>query len=308
MERKPNLRGNILRFTLWRPWLCLAAIAVAIGMTGCISHRRHLNGFEIRDKPAGANSFLAGAWKVELTPPPGYPIAGHGPPAAIARGYWSRLYARAFYFRDRTGTPLVLVSCDLFAMAGGLWQAVLQKVNEQVYLPPESLVIAATHPHQGPGGFMTAGAYNTLAGPLPGFDRTLFKEYVERISSAILSAADHAEHAGPAQLVLHQGKALVPEDGKSKGLQRNRAIVPFFQNAANKASIHAVEPAMIMAASTVPCPDPDEPCPRLQAVDNTLFGPFCNRPDAERRTPGACGTPSGLCPPMRAATISTSLK
>jgi hypothetical protein len=76
-----------------------------------------------------------------LTAPPGFPNAGHGPPAAIARGYSSRLYARAFYFRDTHGTPLVLVSCDLFAMSGGLWHSVLEKVNAAgISLPSESLI------------------------------------------------------------------------------------------------------------------------------------------------------------------------
>src|ERR1039457_4324212 len=109
MRRKPTLRGNVLRRTQWRPWLCLAGIALAMILTGCISRRLPLSGFKIPAKPAGATFFIARAAKEEFAPPPGYPNAGPGPPAPIARGYWSRLYARAFYFRDKDGNPLVLV-------------------------------------------------------------------------------------------------------------------------------------------------------------------------------------------------------
>lgn len=232
-----------------------AAIWVAaVLLSGCAEHKLHLRGFNIGPAPAAPAAFIAGAAKEELTPPPGYPNAGHGPPAAVARGYWSRLYARAFYFRGTNGTPVALVSCDLYAISDGLWHAVLDRVNrEGLYLPPESLVIAATHTHQGPGGFMTAAGYNVLASPLPGFDETLFHEYVARISAAILRAA---HDAGPAQLVLHQGTA--------PGLQRNRAIVPFFAN--DQSDVDAV-----VRSSGVACPAGGEPCPRLQAVDPTLL-------------------------------------
>src|SRR4051812_29163357 len=47
---------------------------------------------------APASRFVAGVGKAELTPPPGIPLGGHGPAGRVSRGYWTRLYARAFYF------------------------------------------------------------------------------------------------------------------------------------------------------------------------------------------------------------------
>jgi neutral ceramidase len=242
-------------------------ILLAAALPGCVpNHKLRLAGFKVSATPVPSTAFWAGADREELTPPPGFPNAGHGPPAATARGYWSRLYARAFYFRDPHGNVAVLVSCDLWAMSAGLWHAVLQKVNGSgIYLPPESLVISATHTHQSPGAFMTASAYNLLASNAPGFSEDLFNHYADTIALAIRKAAASPQ---PAHLVLRQGKA---------NIQRNRAIVPFFKNSSA---------ADIMRDSQVSCAEDDGICARLKAVDNTLT--------ALESVDAATGAPIGL--------------
>src|SRR6202162_5412329 len=46
---------------------------------------------------------MVGAARIDTTPPPGYPNGGDGPAASVARGYWTRLHARAFFFQDSGG-------------------------------------------------------------------------------------------------------------------------------------------------------------------------------------------------------------
>src|SRR5690349_13290772 len=99
----------------------------------------------------------AGAASVDITPVPGLPTAGHGPFAGtIARGYWDRLKATAFYFEDSSGRGFALVSADLFGIPAGLQQSVAAHFSSanpenltRVELPPERLALAATHTHQG---------------------------------------------------------------------------------------------------------------------------------------------------------------
>jgi hypothetical protein len=38
-----------------------------------------------------------------------------------------------------------------------------ERINVQISIPPESVIISATHTHQGPGNFLTAQAYNAYA-------------------------------------------------------------------------------------------------------------------------------------------------
>ena len=93
--------------------------------------------------PQPTSTLLAGVGKVDITPPPGYPMGGHSIGGQMARGYWTRLYARAFYFQSAGGHRLALISCDLFAIPACLHAEVVHDLG----LPPEELILAATHTH-----------------------------------------------------------------------------------------------------------------------------------------------------------------
>lgn len=87
-------------------------------LAGCLSIRRTTKAFDAPPLPSG--NLQIGAASVEITPPAGYPLAGHSIAAGISRGYWTRLYARAFFIVDRNGHAVVLVSADLFGVPAGL--------------------------------------------------------------------------------------------------------------------------------------------------------------------------------------------
>ncbi len=188
-------------------------------------------------------------------------MGGHGLAGRVARGYWTRLYARSFYFDDGRGHRLALVSAELFAIPAGLHAKVLASVNRSQRLEPHELVLAATHTHHGPANFASAEIYNSFAGPLPDFDPELLDFLAGRIAGAIVdSIADARSHAAlPQELRFYQGSA--------PGIQRNRAIAPFFANPeALRTSI--LERSLALGAS---CPDGGtHACPRYLATDPTL--------------------------------------
>src|SRR5690349_4218284 len=206
--------------------------------------------------------FIAGVAKAEITPPPGIPLGGHGPGGRVARGQWMRLYARAFYFQDVNNHVLTLVSCDLFSLPAGLRAQVLEIVNRQARLEDASLIISATHTHHGPANFASAPLYNAFAGPLPHFERKLFDFLAEQIATAITDAIVDARGASAARhtLEVYTGAAV--------GVQRNRAIAPFFRNrTTTRESI--MQDARQLGAT---CPDGTlADCPRYFAVDPTLI-------------------------------------
>ena len=108
------------------------------------------------DKPLPRTSLIVGVKSVDITPPVGFPTGGHGPAGAVSRGQWLPLKARAFFFGAASGRNVVLITAELFALPGGLKMEVARRVNERlrghhIALPPEAIVIAATHTHQGPG-------------------------------------------------------------------------------------------------------------------------------------------------------------
>src|ERR1051325_10619960 len=239
----------------------LTAIGICgLLLAGCSSYTIRIPAYSLH-QPVTAPRFIAGVGKAELTPPPGIPLGGHGPGGRVARAYWTRLYARAFYFQDRGGRAIALVSCDLFMLPAGLRAQVLEIVNRTHRLEDASLIISATHTHHSPANFASAPVYNAFAGPLPNFEPKLFHFLATQIAASVNDAVSNAQAnaSAPHALEVYQGEA--------PNIQRNRAIAPFFRNpTAIRDSI--LERAMDKGAR---CPDgTTAQCPRYLAVDPTL--------------------------------------
>jgi neutral ceramidase len=214
--------------------------------------------FSVKANPQGP--LIAGAARIDITPPPGFPMGGSAYAATYGRGYWTRLYARAFYFRDAEGQALALVSCDLNAIAGGLQAKVAWLLRDsELGLTRENLILSATHVHHGPGNFMSYKIYNDVASPHSGFDNNLFEELAQRIAHAVRCAGRRAQDFWGWET------ELVVKRGKVSELLRNRAPVPFLLNP-DRDDVVANGPTPIGR-----CPGPYRSyCPRYRAVDETL--------------------------------------
>ncbi len=202
---------------------CAALLSIA---PACATIRGELPAPQPRAPEAAvgvAAPWLAGAAEIDITPPPGYPMAGHSFEGAVGLGVWTRLRAQALYFEDARGVPLVLVVGDLWAVEPGLVDRVAQRLHEHPgleHVGREHLVIAATHTHHGPGLFSTARTYSAFAAPEGGHDPGLFEALAGRMAAAIAEAAAARR---PARIVQHT--VAVP------ALARNRSVEPFLRNA-----------------------------------------------------------------------------
>jgi neutral ceramidase len=237
-----------------RVWSVLLAVVLPMSLTACQSLTIDVPSYSVPAAQPGA-TFLAGVGEADFTPPPGLPMGGHSIAGWVARGYWTRLHARAFFFRDSQGRTAALVSCELFAIPAGLRAKVAERVAARgVPLAPDGLILAASHTHHGPGNYMSSALYNSFSSLWPGFHRPLFDFLAERIAEAVVQAADDArKHEGVRHRVaLHVGSA--PE------LLRNRAIDAYF---------HDPEAAGLLLPPTcsTPC---DLDAARYRAVDPTL--------------------------------------
>jgi neutral ceramidase len=246
-------------------------------------------GFDVA-APAARPRFSAGAATEDITPPPGFPTGGHGPAGDVARGHWMRLRARAFFFEDRSGRALALVSADLFAVPAGLHARVARlvagKLAERklaVALPPEALVIAATHTHHGPGNFLTARIYNQFGASYPGFSSELFEFLSDRIARAVTAAVVEARsRPEPVELAVRVHRV-------GYEVVRNRAPWTFTLNQDRDGLL-----AQLNAGDAPPVcqPGKEEPrdlwelpgCPRLRAVDRAFTVLELVRVEATRRT------------------------
>ncbi len=171
---------------------------------------------------APSTGWLAGAAEIDITPPPGYAMAGHAFEGAVALGVWTRLRAQVVYLEDARGVPLVLVVCDQWAVEPGLVDSVAQRLAQHpglAHVGREHLMIAATHTHHGPGMSSSARVYGAHASAERGHDPGLFDALVSRMAAAI---ADAAARRRPARIARHT--SAVP------ALARNRSVLPMMRN------------------------------------------------------------------------------
>jgi hypothetical protein len=93
-----------------------------------------------------------GAADAVITPSPGISLAGFGARRDPARGVHDDLHARAMVFEDH-GHRVGLVVCDVCEVDAAFVAAVRQRVEARAGIPPEALIVAATHTHAAPATF-----------------------------------------------------------------------------------------------------------------------------------------------------------
>jgi neutral ceramidase len=168
-----------------------------------------------------SGTFLAGASKMDITPPPGYPMGGHSIAGQISRGHWLRLFTRSIFLEDMTGTRIVFVAADLWSIPAGLADRVADLNSRgpaECTVGRAGLILAATHTHQSPGNFSSSPMYNEFASPVPGFDPDLFGFLASRIASSVEEACKNRREA---QVFYSAGRM------RRKAFARNRSFEAF---------------------------------------------------------------------------------
>ena len=144
-------------------------------------------------------AFRAGSAVWEITPAPGSAMSGYGARGTRpSQGVHDRLHARCL-FMEKDGARVALVSADILAFTLPLRSAVLERIHD---LSVDLVLLAATHTHSGPGGYVKGWAVERfLMGTHdPGMEAFL----ATRIAGSVRDAA-----AGlcPARIAYGSGQA-----------------------------------------------------------------------------------------------------
>ncbi len=202
-------------------------------------------------------TLLAGAARIDITPPPGHPMGGHSFAGTESRGAWGRLYGRALVFVDPRGQPMALVVGDLWAVSSGLTDAVVERLQRDHGLTNfdrGSVIVSATHSHHSPAAFAGNRAHNLAAAEHLSFDRQLFDAIASGLASAIAEAYQRRQPA-----TLRRARIELP------GYSRNRSLGAFYADPEASAWIEG-RPAPAI------CPGPEGIDPvACRAVDPSLF-------------------------------------
>jgi neutral ceramidase len=89
-----------------------------------------------------------GAAAISITPAPGAPMAGYYS-ARSAEGVDDDLFAKALVI-EQDGAKAAMVVCDLISMPREVAEAARKLIEQETGLPPERVMISATHTHTGP--------------------------------------------------------------------------------------------------------------------------------------------------------------
>lgn len=93
----------------------------------------------------------AGFAKIDITPPPGLPMAGYSDRQSEALGVHDPLWCQLMLLEDQHNL-VGLIILDLIAVDEGFVRAVRQKIESGAELPGQNFIVAATHTHSGPAG------------------------------------------------------------------------------------------------------------------------------------------------------------
>lgn len=99
---------------------------------------------------AEPTGWKAGAARVKITPEKSMWMAGYAARTKPSEGVVQDLYAKALALEDSSGKRLVIVTQDLIGIPRALRDRLVAEVREKHSLPPESLLLNASHTHCGP--------------------------------------------------------------------------------------------------------------------------------------------------------------
>jgi neutral ceramidase len=138
----------------------------------------------------------AGAARITITPPVGTPMAGYNARIEPAQGVHDDLFARALVLSTGT-TAVALVVLDVLLVTERLVRAVQQAASRMTRIPPENIVVAATHTHSGPAGLVPVdehdGALALFRPFLGAYDAALLHITAQRAAEAVGQAAGRQE-------------------------------------------------------------------------------------------------------------------
>src|SRR4030088_3180514 len=100
----------------------------------------------------------AGVAQAVITPPKGAPMAGYYRQRA-AEGTHDDLYAKALVF-EKDGVKVALVACDLVSLPRRESEEARRIIQQKLGIPPDHVMISATHSHTGPIILTEPSRYN----------------------------------------------------------------------------------------------------------------------------------------------------
>jgi neutral ceramidase len=101
-----------------------------------------------------ANKLLGSALQIDITPPIGTPLEGYAARIQPSIGIHDPLFAGLILLK-LGDEQVLLISLDQIAISAPVTEKIQAAVAETLQLKPEQILVACTHTHSGPSGYIT---------------------------------------------------------------------------------------------------------------------------------------------------------
>lgn len=176
-------------------------------------------------------SFDIGASKAEITPKlKGMSMLGYGNPDNIVKGVETPIYARCFYFVDKSGQKLIMINFEICFVTEVLRRKVVEAIQAIESVDESHIILSAQHTHSAPSGHTEYALYNM---PTPGFCIEVLDAYIKGAFEAYSQAKANLRSAD----LEYKESEFSPDDPVSF----NRSLIAFMQNPEAQAGIFGTE-------------------------------------------------------------------
>ncbi len=149
--------------------------------------------------PAAAQDLRMGSAEVDITPPPGMAMGGYFQ-IRLNTGTLDPLYAKAMVLQDGP-VEVALVFCDLLNLPRGYVDDARRIIQSTTHIPPENVMVSATHSHTGPE------MNHVFLDRLQGAPAQIAREYRTALPEKIAEAVKEAEaHLQPVEVWAGAGE------------------------------------------------------------------------------------------------------
>lgn len=160
---------------------------------------------------SAAGEFRVGAAEVDITPPPGTPMAGYYAFRAVG-GVLDPIFAKAIVM-EQDGVHAALVVLDLSGTTRTIVEAARRAVQAQCGIEGDHVMISATHTHTGP-----QLARGSLMDDITRANSPQGKSYMQRLPDFVAQAVKEAKM----KLAPAQPKVAL---GRAEGISFNRRVL-----------------------------------------------------------------------------------
>ena len=196
----------------------------------CLAISLILSSASKADSADAAIEWKAGAASAKITPKIPMPMAGYASRKEPSEGTEQELFAKVLAVEDRGGKRVVFVTLDLIGVSSRLRDAVTQQLVSKFKLPPEAVVMNASHTHCGPAytgddaqpyfeflvGALVEAVGRALADLRPAALNYSFARCGVAMNRRTPTQSGYKNHPNPEGVVDHSVPVLSVVDGNGK--------------------------------------------------------------------------------------------